>query len=284
MWVNPFVERLREALRTGLASDWLLLAEKDYLLAGLPVDNGQTTRLIVLDDAADQRVFSVISGFGRSRIPAMIRTQLTSPSIDEMVSVVSLMWAHPLSDWLLWDLGTGLVSNRQLRPGKCSPIRWAAGLRVAEWSAWSPPTETNRFQSAAGLTPDFRMWKSYRTMPLLDHPHRLSRPRPVSLLSPATESNRVKSPAGSLPDSPMWELCWTMPLIGGFSRESPVSPALSFRCCSTLITLIESQDHAVKSRPNIFTIFMIVFTHAKILLEVLLLTNCSSWAQKIFVR
>ncbi|KAJ8898278.1 hypothetical protein PR048_003638 [Dryococelus australis] len=47
----------------------------------------------------------------------------------------------------------------------------------------------------------------------------------------------------------MWESCQMMPLVSGFSRGSPVSPALSFRRCSMLtsITLIGSQDLAVKS-------------------------------------
>ncbi|KAJ8881530.1 hypothetical protein PR048_018012 [Dryococelus australis] len=45
-----------------------------------------------------------------------------------------------------------------------------------------------------------------------------------------------------------------MPLVGGFSRGSPVSPALSFRRCSIPhFTLIDSQDLAVKSRPSLFT-------------------------------
>ncbi|KAJ8888960.1 hypothetical protein PR048_008454 [Dryococelus australis] len=51
--------------------------------------------------------------------------------------------------------------------------------------------------------------------------------------SPPTSANCVKSPAGS-PDFRMWESCRTMPLVGGFSRGSPVSPALSFRRCSKL--------------------------------------------------
>ncbi|KAJ8876893.1 hypothetical protein PR048_021342 [Dryococelus australis] len=46
-----------------------------------------------------------------------------------------------------------------------------------------------------------------------------------------------------------------MPLVGRFSRGFPVSPAHSFRRRSifTLITLIGSQELAVKSRPNLFT-------------------------------
>ncbi|KAJ8877830.1 hypothetical protein PR048_022288 [Dryococelus australis] len=60
--------------------------------------------------------------------------------------------------------------------------------------------------------------------------------------SPPTKANR-------------WESCRTMPLVGGFSRGSPVSPAPSFRRRSifTSITLIGSQDLAIKSRPNLFT-------------------------------
>ncbi|KAJ8888255.1 hypothetical protein PR048_007742 [Dryococelus australis] len=43
-----------------------------------------------------------------------------------------------------------------------------------------------------------------------------------------------------------------MPLVGGFPGGSPVSPALSFRRCSILtsVTLVDSQDFAVKGRPN----------------------------------
>ncbi|KAJ8891749.1 hypothetical protein PR048_004302 [Dryococelus australis] len=56
------------------------------------------------------------------------------------------------------------------------------------------------------------------------------------------------------PNFRKWESCRTMPFAGGFSRGSPVSPALSFRRCSILtsITLIGSQDHDVKNRPNLF--------------------------------
>ncbi|KAJ8867048.1 hypothetical protein PR048_032910 [Dryococelus australis] len=60
--------------------------------------------------------------------------------------------------------------------------------------------------------------------------------------SPPTKANRAQSPAGS-PDFRQWESCRTMPLVGGFSRGTPVSPALSFRRRSifSLITLIGSQ-------------------------------------------
>ncbi|KAJ8870896.1 hypothetical protein PR048_027197 [Dryococelus australis] len=61
---------------------------------------------------------------------------------------------------------------------------------------------------------------------------------------------------GRSPNFRKWESCLTTPLVGRFSRVSPVSPALSFRRCSILIsnTHIGSQDLAVKSRPNLFTL------------------------------
>ncbi|KAJ8894899.1 hypothetical protein PR048_000206 [Dryococelus australis] len=67
-------------------------------------------------------------------------------------------------------------------------------------------------------------------------------------------ANRVQSPAGS-PDFRKWESARTMPLVGGSSRGSLLSPAPSFRCRSIFIsiTLIGSQDLAVKSHPNFFT-------------------------------
>ncbi|KAJ8898171.1 hypothetical protein PR048_003531 [Dryococelus australis] len=72
--------------------------------------------------------------------------------------------------------------------------------------------------------------------------------------SPPSKANRAQSPARP-PDFRKWESCRTLPLVGGFSRGYPVSPAPAFRRSSILtsITLIGSQDLAVKSRPNLFT-------------------------------
>ncbi|KAJ8865933.1 hypothetical protein PR048_033456 [Dryococelus australis] len=60
--------------------------------------------------------------------------------------------------------------------------------------------------------------------------------------SPPTKANR-------------WESSRMTPMIGGFSRGSPISPAISFRRCSILtsITLIGSQDLDVESHPNLVT-------------------------------
>ncbi|KAJ8869262.1 hypothetical protein PR048_030834 [Dryococelus australis] len=53
----------------------------------------------------------------------------------------------------------------------------ADGVAVAERLACSPPTKANRVQSPAGSLPDFRMWESYQTMPLVSG---FSRGSPVS--------------------------------------------------------------------------------------------------------
>ncbi|KAJ8876722.1 hypothetical protein PR048_021169 [Dryococelus australis] len=82
--------------------------------------------------------------------------------------------------------------------------------------------------------------------------------RAATALSAATsllashEGEPGSIPGRATPDLRMWESCQVMPLAGGFFS---VSPAPSFRRCSvpTSITLIGSQDLAVKSRPNLFT-------------------------------
>ncbi|KAJ8865838.1 hypothetical protein PR048_033360 [Dryococelus australis] len=56
--------------------------------------------------------------------------------------------------------------------------------------------------------------------------------------SPPSKANRVLSAAGSR----MWETCRTMPPVGGFSRGSPVSPALAFRRCS-IHTSLRQETH-----------------------------------------
>ncbi|KAJ8868535.1 hypothetical protein PR048_030063 [Dryococelus australis] len=75
-----------------------------------------------------------------------------------------------------------------------------------------------------------------------------------TLASHQGEPSSIQSLVGS-PDFRDWESCRALPLVGGFSRGSPVSPAPSFRrhFIFTSITLVGSQDLAVKSRPNLFT-------------------------------
>ncbi|KAJ8878771.1 hypothetical protein PR048_019357 [Dryococelus australis] len=76
--------------------------------------------------------------------------------------------------------------------------------------------------------------------------------------STPTKVNLVQSLGVSCPDFRVWESCGTMPLVGGYFRGSPISPAISFHRCSILtsITLIGSQDLALKSCPCLFTYYM----------------------------
>ncbi|KAJ8891814.1 hypothetical protein PR048_004368 [Dryococelus australis] len=68
-----------------------------------------------------------------------------------------------------------------------------------------------------------------------------------------------------------WESCRTMPLVGRFSRGSPVSsaPPPQFRRCSifTSVTLLVSQDLAVKSHPNLFTHSLYRIHHTCVMLS-----------------
>ncbi|KAJ8882365.1 hypothetical protein PR048_014169 [Dryococelus australis] len=98
---------------------------------------------IVPDDAVGWQVFSGVSRFPRPFIPALILTHLDHP--------------HRLS--------TPRFYKQLIKAG------------VAEQLACSHPTKVNRVQSPAGSLPDFRMWESYGTMPLVGG---FSRGYPVS--------------------------------------------------------------------------------------------------------
>ncbi|KAJ8866644.1 hypothetical protein PR048_032505 [Dryococelus australis] len=94
------------------------------------------------------------------------------------------------------------------------------------------------------VTPDFRMWESCRTMPLVGGFSRGSPVSPVlsfwrhsiftsiTLIGSQDIALDYSPPtkAGSLPDSRMWESCRAMPLVGGVSRESPVTAFSFWRC------------------------------------------------------
>ncbi|KAJ8873392.1 hypothetical protein PR048_027028 [Dryococelus australis] len=164
---------------------------------------------------------------------------------------------------------------------------------VSQWLENSRPTKANQVQFLVGSHPDIRRRESYRTMPLVGgfsqgspflpdlgipqllHIHlasptsalknadvkshqKHSSPLAIQLKSvhdhsPPTLANRVQLPMGSLPDSRMWQSCRTMPLVGRLYLGSPPPPNLIMAPLHTSITLIGSQDLAVKSRPNIST-------------------------------
>ncbi|KAJ8869920.1 hypothetical protein PR048_028930 [Dryococelus australis] len=74
--------------------------------------------------------------------------------------------------------------------------------------------------------------------------------------SPPTKANRVQSPAGQLPDFCMWESSDDNAgrrVFSGISRF--FHPFIPVPLHTDSITSIDSQDHAVKSCPNLFTPF-----------------------------
>ncbi|KAJ8881490.1 hypothetical protein PR048_017971 [Dryococelus australis] len=139
-----------------------------------------------------------------------------------------------------------VVTRSGIEPG--SPW-WEASRLTAQ-----PPrplvrnfAQLRKMLSTESITMDYKACYIRKNIPLdYGQPGRLAR-------SPPIKANRVQSPVGS-PDFRKWKSCRTMPLVGGFPRGSPVSPAPSFRRRSifTSITLIGSEDLAVKSRPNLF--------------------------------
>ncbi|KAJ8893323.1 hypothetical protein PR048_005914, partial [Dryococelus australis] len=145
-------------------------------------------------------------------------------------------------------------------------------LELLSYVSWDVPRETE-VKDPRAIKADCHLSKRpFNTFPLCAQPHIFPH-FPRFLLSPREQTtfiwaDRVQSLAGS-PDFRKWESCWTMPLVGGFSRRSPVSPALSFRHRSMLtsITLTGSQDHNVNSRPNLFAHIRLLRTALRMLVS-----------------
>ncbi|KAJ8870698.1 hypothetical protein PR048_029723 [Dryococelus australis] len=147
------------------------------------------------------------------------------------------------------DCGEGLLSIGEDCGGLVGIDKYLRGLVVAgnhgyEWVVKeSQVVKGSRRGSASSRTSHSKNLTNHMGTTKVE---RLARSSP-------TKANRVQSPVGSK-DFCKLESCRTMPLVGGFSRGSPVFPTPSFRRCSkfTSITLIGSQDLAVKIRPNPF--------------------------------
>ncbi|KAJ8890426.1 hypothetical protein PR048_009934 [Dryococelus australis] len=95
-------------------------------------------------------------------------------------------WQAKGLTWRTWHLGPRLVlpSALSLTP---------PGAVVAKRLACSPPTRSNRAQSPAGSLPDFRMWESCRTMPLVGGPSQESPVSPAPLI-PALLHTQLSHP------------------------------------------------------------------------------------------
>ncbi|KAJ8882045.1 hypothetical protein PR048_018533 [Dryococelus australis] len=174
--------------------------------------------------------FSRISRFPRPFIPTLLHVHLASPSsvLETTLSKSAQMSSltHSRKDHNLPSPGVGCF--------RCT---------ASTADAW--PTAL-----PGGLCCDHRLKMRQTDLAGCAQPISVSRHRTEFLptratvterlaWSPPTKAIRVQPPTGSLPDFHM-----TMPLVGGFSRGSPVSPALSFWCGSilTTITLTGSQD------------------------------------------
>ncbi|KAJ8870236.1 hypothetical protein PR048_029256 [Dryococelus australis] len=203
----------------------------------------------VPDDASGRRVYSGISRFPRPYIPALLHTHLTSPSSGVKYPISDLNSTRPRRkhctpcayrsdkalgvpvsvariDPSLLDLGLHPTLNR-LREviaeefaSRCLATLLITGAAVAERSCYSPSTKAN--------------WALHLSPPPPPPPP--SGYSHVGIVSDDAAGQRVYS-------------------------GSPVPPprAFSFGRPSVLIlvTLIGSQDLAIKSRPNLFTHLLI---------------------------
>ncbi|KAJ8883367.1 hypothetical protein PR048_015210 [Dryococelus australis] len=121
------------------------------------------------------------------------------------------------------------------RVGKCEVLE---KTRLPVASSGKIPTCESPGVARPGIEPGSPWWEANI---LTAQP---PRPRILGNLLASYEGDQGSIPGRVTQDFRMWESCGTMPLIGGFSRGSPVSPALSFRRHSIIIsiTLIGSQD------------------------------------------
>ncbi|KAJ8872687.1 hypothetical protein PR048_026300 [Dryococelus australis] len=180
-------------------------------------------------------LFSEISRFPRPCIPALLHTHLASPLVSSRDLDVKERPKHLQSNLAHSPLVTACMTKRSEQVTKIhngnqsrciKSIHTRGGARRVGWAA------------RIGLSSTQPVIVKGRGQ-LLD----LVRRCPTSGRTYAAstimyrQSRRVLSPAGSPPYFRMWESCLTIPLVGGFSRGSPVLPALTFRLCSTLTSL-----------------------------------------------
>ncbi|KAJ8881008.1 hypothetical protein PR048_017481 [Dryococelus australis] len=215
------------------------------------------------DDAAGRWVFSVISRFLRSCIPALLHIHLASPSSALETSIYALIRYLPRDGTKKARARNEFAArSRKADSFKCLVFSSRHKLTRADVDgkrniagAVGDENVKSKFNPLAQLLNCSRGVGSYGyfvnpSRGEIDSKHLFLSPMVAGATvaerlarSPPTKTNRIQSPAGS-PDFRKWE---SMPLVGGFSGGSPVSPVPSFRSCSILtsIPLIGSQDLAV---------------------------------------
>ncbi|KAJ8880210.1 hypothetical protein PR048_016676 [Dryococelus australis] len=159
--------------------------------------------------AADWRVFSVICRVLFPYIPAPLHTILASPSkYSQNLDVKRLVSVFQLQRRDVLNLPNWRMKATRARKGR--------------QSGWHSPNEG----------PEYLLVPTNTQRQL------------QGLLLASHQGDPRSIPGRVTPDLRMWKSCRTMSLVGGSSRGSPVSPALSFRRCSILasITLVGSQD------------------------------------------
>ncbi|KAJ8877586.1 hypothetical protein PR048_022041 [Dryococelus australis] len=202
MWMCAFSDWLREALGTGLVSGWLLCTVKVPQLAGLPAgkygglpgsDQRTTFTHAAENDARgvrdkvgedtdrrkeglpDYRRSNRFSGSAEDTIERRLNTLPPARNEDELYTRINntlstipqdIIPTHPVQQCVVQQ-GAPTDYGLRLYILTRNVITLCAGTTVAEWLACSPPTKAIRAQSPAGSLPDFRIWESSRTMPLV---------------------------------------------------------------------------------------------------------------------
>ncbi|KAJ8874918.1 hypothetical protein PR048_022808 [Dryococelus australis] len=196
---------------------------------------------IVPDDASGWRVFSGISCFPHTFVPALLHTPPSS------ALNISLSW--PVSRWAEKSFsGSQSCSTKGERFGRLLTSRSWEPMRVSVEQRWNTRAGGN------GRSPRKPADQRYRPAPFLrvkipggDPAGNRTRceansltttpPRPLDCLGLAILPLVHREPSSSpyldflfhrvadrdrFPDFRKWELCWTMPQVGRFSRGPPV--------------------------------------------------------------
>ncbi|KAJ8882789.1 hypothetical protein PR048_014603 [Dryococelus australis] len=207
-----------------------LLTSHQGKLGSIPggVASGFSQVGIVPDDAAGRRVFLGIFSFPNTCVPELLHTHLTPPSSALNTSMLRAAQisspTHPVELGVEHRRNEGAgkreITEKTRRPAESNPVR-LDGRRISDIPISTCPW------SAVPMTKDTAPSVTLAYIGETAVTKRLDCSLP-------TKASRVKSPADSLPDFCKWESYPTMPLVDGFSRGSPVSPALALRRCSTL--------------------------------------------------
>ncbi|KAJ8866140.1 hypothetical protein PR048_033664, partial [Dryococelus australis] len=219
---------------------------------------------ILPDDAAGRRVFSGVSRFPHPFHSGAVTYSPRFALIEPNLSIPTQLAIREgnLNDLdlrvkIAFHANEATADVKRLLAGAACPGEFFIGYSFPIGSASSTSPSSSSFAPAAPNQPFSKITTSnltmcyvfYKAFYTCVHDTNLFLTKLGPRLLAPHQGDPGSIPGRVTPDFRMWESCRTMPLVGGFSRGSPVSPALSFRRCSILtsITLIGSQDLDVKS-------------------------------------